>query len=130
MARPASKHPTELELAILKILWDKKSATVRQVRDALAAERDLAYTTVMTMMNIMANKKYLKRTKKSGGYLYRPTISEADTSRKMLADLVRRVFDGSSVAAMVNLLETTNISPEELSHLRQLIESKSKGADQ
>lgn len=130
MARPASKHPTELELAILKILWDKEAATVREVRDALAAERDLAYTTVMTVMNIMATKKYLKRSKKGGAYLYRPTISESDTSRKMLADLVRRVFDGSSVAAMVKLLETANINPEELRHLRQLIESKSKGAVQ
>lgn len=126
MARPASRHPTELELEILKILWRDGPASVRHVRDTLASSRTLAYTSVMTIMNIMTKKCYLQRTKAGGSFVYRPKISAADTTRGMLKDLVDRVFDGSAVAAMVNLLETSDIHAEELARLRQMISRKAK----
>ena len=96
MARTASKYPTELELMILKILWREGSATIRIVRDLLADQRDLAYNSVMTIMNIMRRKGYLKRAKRDGSYVYSPQISEQATMRRMLSDLVDRVFDGSA----------------------------------
>ena len=127
MARSASRHPTELELEILKILWRDGPSNVRHVRDALVAFRDLAYTSVMTMMTIMAKKGYLKRRKGEGGYVYRAAISAESTTRGMLRDLVDRAFDGSAAALMINLLETKDIDPDELKQLRELINRKAGG---
>lgn len=126
MARPPSKHPTELELEILKIIWRDGPATVRTVRDALTDYRDLAYTSVMTIMNIMLAKGYLKRAKQGGSYVYRPQVSEQATTRRMLSDLVDRAFDGSAMAVMFNLLETSDIDAEELKKLRRLVGRKAK----
>ena len=127
MARPSSAYPTELELHILKIIWRDGPATVRQVREALAESRSLAHTSVLTIMNIMVDKSYLRRTMKDGRYVYRARISERATMRKMVRDLVDRVFDGSAVAVVLQLLETSDIDPEELKKLHSLINRKAKG---
>ncbi len=124
MTRPASKYPTELELEILKILWRDGPGPVRQIRDALAETRDLAYTSVMTMMNIMADKGYVRRMRKGGGYVYRPRVTRQWTARQMLGDVVARVFDGSAGAAALHLLETGEIDAEELAELRRLLKAK------
>ena len=133
MARPASQHPTELELGILKVLWRDGPRPVRHVRDALAAGgRDLAYTSVMTVMNIMADKGYLRRDKnpKDGaGYVYHPQVKEQATAGRMLRDIVDRAFDGSAAAAMVNLLQSSDVSDEELRQLRELIRRRGKQQD-
>ncbi|MHC4181120.1 MAG: BlaI/MecI/CopY family transcriptional regulator [Planctomycetota bacterium] len=121
MARPASQHPTELELEILKILWRKGPLSGREVRDALAPRRDLAYTSVMTIMKIMAKKKYLRRKKSGGSFIYHPTVAQRAVSQRMLGDLVDRVFDGSATAVMVSLLENADLHERELKELRQLI---------
>jgi predicted transcriptional regulator len=126
MARPASKHPTELELAILKILWRDGPSSVRHVRDALVEFRDLAYTSVMTVMNIMARKKYVRRNKSAGGFVYRPVLTEESAGGSMLDDIVNRVFDGSAVAVVQRLIETADLDAEELAHIRQLIQRKAK----
>jgi BlaI family transcriptional regulator, penicillinase repressor len=133
MARPASQHPTELELGILKVLWRDGAKPVRHVRDALAsAGRDLAYTSVMTVMNIMADKGYVRRNKNpkdGGGYVYHPQVKEQATTGRMLRDLVDRAFDGSAAAAMVNLLQSSEVSDEELKQLRELIQRRGKQKD-
>lgn len=126
MARPTSKHPTELELAILKILWRDGPLTGRKVRDALVEFRDLAYTSVMTVMGIMEDKGYVRRKKDGSNYLYSARIKEKATTRRMLLDLVERAYDGSVSAAVVNLLETSDVQPEELDQLRELIRQKAK----
>ncbi len=101
--------------------------------DALAAAgRDLAYTSVMTVMNIMADKGYLRRSKNprdGGGFVYHPQVKEQATTGRMLRDLVDRAFDGSAAAAMLNLLESADVSDEELKQLRELIRRKAKGKD-
>jgi predicted transcriptional regulator len=126
MTRPASRYPTELELEILKVLWAEGPLTVRAVRDALAGTRDLAYTSVMTMMNIMTDKGYLKRRKQGQGYVYQPKINRQSTAGRMLDDVVERVFDGSAAAAMLQLLESRTIDEGELAALRRLLEEKSE----
>ena len=126
MARRTSKYPTELELEILKILWRDGEATVRQVKKQLSSFRKLAYTSVMTMMTIMTEKGYLKRRRKRNYYMYKPLIMEKATTSGMLGDIVNRVFDGSAMAAMVNLLETGDIDEAELAKLRRLITRKGK----
>ena len=126
MARPSSRHPTELELEILKILWQAGPLPVRRVRDALAPARDLAYTSVMTIMNIMVDKGYLARRKQGASYVYRARIREKATTGRMLRDLVTRVFDGSASAVMVNLLESADLDEAEVKRLRELLNRKSQ----
>lgn len=126
MARSASKHPTELELEILKVMWRIGPATVRQVRDELAAVRDLAYTSVMTMMTIMAGKGYVQRSKSGRSYVYQASYQKQRTSRSMLQDIVDRVFGGSTTAVMQHLLETSDIDDEELKQIRSLINRKTR----
>ena len=124
MARPTSKHPTELELEILKILWRDGSLTGRQVRDALAESRDLAYTSVMTVMGIMEDKGYVRRRKQAGSFVYSARIKEQSTTRRMMQDLIERAYDGSVATAMVSLLETADIDDRELQQLRELLNQK------
>ena len=121
MARRSSRHPTELELEILKILWRDGPASTRHVRQALADFRDLAYTSVMTIMNIMLKKGYLSRAKQAGVYVYQVQITEAAARRGMLGDLVDRVFNGSAAVAALNLLQTADLDTEQLKQLRELI---------
>lgn len=126
MAGRSSRHPTELELEILKILWRDGPCSVRHVREELAGFRNLAHTSVMTMMTIMVEKRYLKRSKKGKRYIYKSNISEEETSQGMLGDIVERLFQGSTMTAMVRLLEMSDIDEEELTELRKLIRRKGK----
>ncbi len=126
MVRPASAHPTDLEMAILKILWRDGASTVRHVRDGLVGFRDLAHTSVLTIMNIMVDKGYLQRVKEDKHFVYRPRISRETTTRDMLRDLVQKAFDGSTMAAMLNLLESSDLDGESLKHLRAMINRKAK----
>lgn len=127
MARHASKHPTELELEILKVLWAKTPLSVREVKEALGPSHDLAYTSVMTMMSIMVNKGYLAREKTGAVFVYRPKLSRDTNRRRMLRDLMHRVFDGSAEAILVNLIESSDVKEDELRKLRELIDRKSEG---
>lgn len=131
MARPASKHPTELELEILKVLWGAGPANVRAVRDALAQKgRDLAYNSVMTILNIMVDKEYLHKAKRDGSYHYEPHVSQSDTTGRMLGDLLDRAFDGSASALMLQLLDAADIQADELAELRRRIDEKAGGREQ
>ena len=129
MARPASKYPTEFELAILKILWGLGPQRVKDVRHSLLPERKLAYTSVMTIMNIMVDKGYLARTKSGASFVYRPLVSREDTVHGILRDVVSRVFDGSASAVMLSLLESSDIDQAEIGKLRRLLKSKSEAPE-
>lgn len=127
MARPGSDHPTELELSMLKILWQRAPQTVDDVRQALAAAgRDLTYSSVITVLNIMVRKKYLRRTKRGRAFEYLPLVEEQGVHRSMLTDLLNRVFDGSAQAVVLELLETSDIDSDELNAIRRLINRKAK----
>jgi BlaI family transcriptional regulator, penicillinase repressor len=131
MPRPPSSHPTESELAILKVLWKSGPATVRSVQEDLAAQepgpstgRDWALTTVTTMLNIMVEKGDLAREKQGARFEYRPLVSAEANSARMVSDLVERVFDGSASALVLNLLQQSQLDPEELKALRRLIDKQ------
>ena len=130
MARPQSRYPTELELEILKILWREGPLSGHQVRDSLAESRELAYTSVMTIMKIMTEKNYLRRTKPGGSFVYHSSVNEEDISRGMLGDLVDRVFDGSTSAVMLSLLEEAEIDSKEIARIRKMINRKAKETGQ
>ena len=127
MARPTSDHPTELELQILRILWEDSPLPVREIRDELARlGRDLAHTSVITTLNIMVRKRYLRRKKEGKGYLFSPRRSRQDVSSRMLGDVVERLYDGSPAAALLALLDGSNVDADELRELRRLIERKKR----
>lgn len=128
MARPTSRYPTELELEYLKILWEGGRKTAGEVRTELGERgRELAHTSVLTTLNIMARKKYLKRKKERGAWVYEAGVGERDVTGGMLGDLVDRVFDGSATAVMSSLLETMELNGDEIRKLRRLINRKVKG---
>lgn len=127
MARSGSEHPTELELALLKVLWQRAPQTVEAVRDALAAAgRELTYSSVITVLNIMVRKKYLRRTKRGRAFEYSPVVEEQGVHRRMLEDLLNRVFDGSARAVVLELLETSDIDSDELDAIRKLVNRKAR----
>ncbi|MFT5094461.1 MAG: BlaI family penicillinase repressor [Planctomycetaceae bacterium] len=127
MARPASRYPTELELQILKILWQESPLLAREVQATLAADgRELAKTSVITTLNTMVEKKYLKRKKDANTYLFSPQISEDEVSNRVLGDVVDRVFDGSTASVVMKLFDVREIDDEELKELRRAINRKLK----
>jgi predicted transcriptional regulator len=127
LSRSKTRRPTELELAILKILWQRSPLTVEPVREALAAAgRELAYSSVITVMNIMVKKRQLRRTKRGRAFEYEPLVEDQEVHRSLLGDLVDRVFDGSAAAVLLELLETSDVSPQELVEIRKLINRKVK----
>lgn len=130
MARKRSKHPTELELEILKILWVKSPRTVRAVREAMAAEnRELAHTSLITTLNVMFEKGFVKRepAREGRGYEFSPKFSRDEVSKGMVGDLVDRVFGGSASAMMLSLLENEQLDADDHAALRKAIERFRKG---
>ena len=128
MARPQSEHPTELELKILKILWERSPLPVREIRQALsAAGHDIAHTSTITTLNTMVGKKYLRRQMQGNACLFAPRVSRQEVSQRMLGDIVRRVFDGSAKEVVLSLFGQAEIPAGELKELRSLINRKLKG---
>ena len=128
MARPGSEHPTELELEILKVLWEESPLPVRTVRDRLEenAGRTLTHSSVITMLNIMVRKGYLRRKKEGKAFLFSPQVERQSVTGSMVGDMLSRVFDGSSAEMVLNLIETADLDAEELGELRSLISRKAK----
>ncbi len=114
MVRPASEHPTELELEILKILWDDSPLPVREVRSRLEtkANRPLAHSSVITILNIMHRKKFLNRRKEGKSFLFSPKVLKENIAGDFMEDLMSRLFDGSPSGMMLNILETADIDSE------------------
>jgi len=113
----------DLQLRIMKILWQRKRATVSDVHDALSADR-LAYTTVATMLRKMEARGLVEHDERDRRFVYRAAVSEKKVTRSMAGDLVDRLFDGSLASAVSHLLETRDVSREELAELEQLIRQR------
>jgi BlaI family penicillinase repressor len=125
MRRP---HPTLTgqELAIMKVIWRRDTATVRDVYEALRSTRHIAYTTVMTMMNILETKGYLKKEKTERAYIYRPARAERTVIASMVREFVNRVFDGASRPLLVHLVEDGRLDEDERRELMRLIDETRK----
>jgi predicted transcriptional regulator len=119
--RSPSKTLTDQELEIMKIVWDRRTATVRDVYEALLERRRVAYTTVMTMMKILERKGYLNRKQVERAYVYRPTQPKNSVIRVMVRDFVNRVFNGSAEPLLVHLIEDRHLTADEVEEIRRLI---------
>ena len=117
-------HPTLTpnELSIMKVVWQHQQATVRQVYETIREQRPIAYTTVMTMMNILEEKRYLERELVDRAYVYRPTQPEQQVVGQMVTDFVDRVFDGAASSLLVHLAKDNRLSRNERRNIRRLIE--------
>ena len=119
-ARPPTLTPQEL--AIMKIVWRKEKATVRDVYEALRARRPVAYTTVMTMMRILEEKGFLSKTVAERAHLYRPTKPRHQVLGAMVRDFVDRVFDGASDALLVHLARDNRLTEKQRRIVERLID--------
>jgi predicted transcriptional regulator len=115
----------DLEADVLGVVWEMGKATVQEVKDALEPRRALAYTTVMTVMSRLAEKRILDRHKEGRAFYYTPAASQKKVAGSLLNSLVRRLYDGATGKAIAQLLETDeNVDDAELERLEQLIHSK------
>ncbi len=122
--RPRSPNLTEQELEIMKIVWEREPVTVRDVYETLLASRKVAYTTVMTMMNILEQKGHLKKTQVERAYVYRPARPKQQVIKGMVRDFVNRVFNGSAEPLLVHLVEDRKLGAKELAEIARLIGKK------
>ena len=121
MAPTLPPRPTDGELAILRVLWSRGPSTVRQVHGVLASARELGYTTVLKLLQIMTDKGLTTREPLGLQHVYTARRTEQDTQRQLLKDLLDRAFDGSTSQLVMQALATTAASPEELREIRRLL---------
>jgi predicted transcriptional regulator len=123
MADP--RKPTDAEVAILRVLWDRGPSTVREV--AAAMGRENAYTTILKLLQIMAEKRLVRRDESAPAHIYEAAHSEAQTQKQIVTDLLTRVFDGSAGKLVLQALASGKASPEELAEIRKLIDKQRGG---
>jgi BlaI family transcriptional regulator, penicillinase repressor len=125
VARPPARELTERELEVMHVFWNRGESTVTQVRDILAESGlDRAYTTVATLVRILADKKFLVQTNEERPFSYRPARSHEDVSRKLLGELVDRVFRGSREQLLVCLMEQKALTAKERALLADILSKK------
>ena len=120
--RRKSRTLTEQELEIMKVVWELRTVTVRDVYETLLRRRKIAYTTVMTMMNVLEAKKYLKKRAEDRAYVYRATRPRGAVIKAMVREFVGRVFNGSAEPLLVHLVKDRRLSKKELERIVRTIE--------
>jgi len=118
-----------VELMLMKAVWRLGEASVQQVRDAVAEERELAYTTVLTMLRKLEQKGFLTHEEVDRRYVYRPLVAEQEVTRSMLRDLLNRAFDGSRELLLTRLFELGRLDEKELNALRRQLNQAKKKQD-
>jgi BlaI family transcriptional regulator, penicillinase repressor len=119
MAKP--NKPTSAELEILSVIWDRDSATVREVYEIINARKPTAYTTVLKLLQIMDEKGLVERDKAAKAHIYRAKQPQAETQKNLVSDLLEKAFRGSALKLVQHVLETKPASAEDLAEIRQLI---------
>jgi predicted transcriptional regulator len=122
--RPKSETLTGQELEIMKVIWPRGRATIREVYDELRAHRSIAYTTVQTMMNILETKGHLKKEAGDKAFVYTPARAQHTVVRSMVREFVNRVFDGSARPLLVHLLKEKGLTDRERRELQKLLDKE------
>jgi BlaI family transcriptional regulator, penicillinase repressor len=123
-------RPTEGELEILSVLWERRSATVRDVYEAISAERTMVYTGVLKLMQIMTDKGLVIRDESARAHVYRAAVQKDETERRFVRDLSRRLFAGSAAQLALRALEMEPASEEEVAEIRKLLARRRQEAGQ
>jgi BlaI family penicillinase repressor len=121
MARPRHESPTPAELEVLQVIWERGPSTVREVMSVLNRQRPRAYTSVMSLMNVMVEKGLLTPKPKGRAFVYSARVSQTGTQSEIVKDLLNRVFDGSASALVTHLLAEAKPDSEELEEIRKTI---------
>ncbi len=117
---------SELQLAVMRVLWQRKKAAVAEVQEALEPERDLALTTVATVLTRLEKAGLVAHRASGRHYLYRPLVSEEEVRRSMVSVLAERLFEGDVAALVSHLVNAREIKPGDLARVKQLIEAKER----
>jgi len=130
MARRPTPRPTDAELSILRVLWERGPSTVRQVHDVLSVDREFAYTTTLKLLQLMTEKGVALREEDGRIHLYRAAVAQEETQRHLIRDLVDRAFGGSPSQLVMQALAAKPASAEELREIRRLLkEHEEKSRD-
>ncbi len=128
MAKTSLPRPTDAELEILTVLWQRGACTVREVYDSLNESREMGYTTVLKLMQIMSDKGLVRRDESQRAHVYEARLAEEQTQQQLVGDLLERAFDGSAMKLVMQALQTHRASTEELSQIRDLLDECERGA--
>jgi predicted transcriptional regulator len=124
--KDAGPHPTNAEFEILQVLWRHGPSTVRDVHDTLGRDRQVGYTTVLKLLQIMAEKGLVTRDESARSHVYQAAVSEEATTRRMVSELLDRAFEGSALRLVMQALAAHPASREELQRIRALLDQKQK----
>ena len=122
MTKQATQRPTDAELAILRVLWERGPSTVRQVHEILSAVRPTVYTTILKLMQIMTDKGLVRRDKSQRAHVYQPVFTKTETQKRLVEDLLERAFSGSTASLLMQALSAKEASAEELAQIRQILD--------
>ena len=122
MPRPTSAHPTEVEMQILRILWDLGPSPVREIHKRLEAAKGTNYSTTVKMLAVMMQKGLVKRDEETQPHVYRPAVTRAKTGKRMLDDLIEKVYDGSAMSLVLQALSSGKATKEELDEVRRMLD--------
>ncbi len=122
MARSRLQRPTDVELEILKVLWDRGPSTVREVHEVVTGARETGYTTILKMLQIMARKGLVERDEDQKAHVYRAVEARDQTQRLLVNDLVDRAFDGSAAGLVLHALGSKRATANELAEIRRLLD--------
>ena len=120
-------RPTDAELEILNVLWERGPSTVRDVHEALAARRAAGYTTVLKLMQIMTEKGLVRRDESRRAHLYEARAGRDETQRQLLGHLLERAFGGSATKLVMQALSAKKTSAEELGRIREMLDEYERG---
>ena len=129
MPKASLPKPTDAELAILRVLWERGPSTVRHVHEVLSRERPTAYTTALKMLQIMTDKGLVSRDESDRTHVYQARLTEEQTQRQLVGDLLARAFGGSATKLVMQALASTRASQDELSEIRRMIDDRAPRED-
>jgi predicted transcriptional regulator len=121
-SKPAPPRPTQAELEILRVLWQRGPSSVREVHQTLSEARTTGYTTVLKLLQIMARKGLVERNEQERTHVYRAALAQGQTQRQLVTDLLERAFDGSASQLILQALATRRASPREMDEIRRMLD--------
>jgi BlaI family penicillinase repressor len=122
----ATPVPSNTELEILHVLWNRGPSTVRQVHDVMRKDRNVGYTSVLKIMQVMAAKKLVRRDESDRSHIYSAAVEEKSVKRRLVSDLLDRAFDGSALGLVMHALSGKKASREELDEIRRLLDEQER----
>lgn len=130
MPRPRSPVLTEAEQRVMRVLWSKSEASVREVTDALSRQKPVAYNTALTLLRILTDKGYVSPRQEGRAFIYAPLISRSEARSQALKQLLTQFFDGSPTALAQHLIDQEDLDPDELEALKRELEPRTPESGQ